>query len=120
MDLDSLARARLEWMFDNEPELVRDLLRSNQLDKLEEILESRLVQAVRYAQTLEKSGRNHQEAIEIASELILTPADGPAFSDHPPKPLAQKLRQEVYRKLDERAAAEERRERARARRQNRT
>jgi hypothetical protein len=107
MELDTLARARLEWMFDNQPRLVTSLLKSNRLEKLEEILESHLVQAIRYAQKLERSGQTHQEAISIASEVLLTPADGPTFSDSPPKPLSQRLRREVYRKLDEREAAEQ-------------
>jgi hypothetical protein len=119
MELDSLTIARLEWMFDNQPELVNELLQSNQLAKLEEILESRVIQAIRYAQKLQASGRPEREALEIASEVILTPADGPAFSDKPPKPLSEKLRQEVYHKLDEREAAKERTERGRARRQSR-
>jgi hypothetical protein len=95
-------------MFDNQPELIRELLESHQIEQLEEILEANLVQAIRCAQALEKSGRNHHEAMEIASELILTPADGPAFSDKPPKPLSQKLRRRAYRELERRDEAERR------------
>ena len=108
MELDSLTIARLEWMFENQPEFVKELLESGQIAKLEEVLNARVVDAIRYAHKMQAQGRPEREAIEIASEVMLTPADGPAFSDNPPKPLPQKLRQKVYRKLEEREAAEER------------
>jgi hypothetical protein len=69
----------------------------------------RSMKAIRYADILEESGRSKAEAIEIASEVILTPADGPAFQDNPPRPLPYKKREQIYRKLEAREIAEQRR-----------
>ncbi len=107
MYLDLLTKARLEWLLDNEPELVSNLLQANNLTKLEEMLEAKVVEAVRYAEVLQDHGRSNQEALDLASELILTPADGRDMSDNPPKPLPNPVRKEIYRRLEARDRARE-------------
>ena len=47
------------------------------------------------------------EAFEVACQTILAPPDGPAMSDHPPKPLDWRQREAVYKRLEEMGDEEE-------------
>src|SRR3990167_9360194 len=102
MFLDPLTKARLEWLMDNEPELILNLARSNDLSQLEVILEAKVVEAVRYAEKLQAEGWERQEALDQSSQLILTPPDGRDISDNPPKPMSEDQRKAVYRRLQAR------------------
>lgn len=106
MELDSRAKIHLEWMFENQPELVRQLHQEN---KLEEVLEAKYQQALELTDRLKQErGLSEDEAFEIASYLILAPPDGRATSDHPPEPLPSKERQQIYARLDARELANRR------------
>jgi hypothetical protein len=86
MELDSRARVHLEWMFENHPELVRELSRNG---KLESRLEAKLQQALNLVVRLkDERGLDKEEAFQISVEAILAPSDGPAMSDNPPEPLS--------------------------------
>jgi hypothetical protein len=107
MKLDSRARIHLEWMFENQPQLVKDLHSSN---KLEPHLDRKYQQALELTDKLKKQGYSEEEAFQNASDLILAPSDGPAFSDNPPEPLPLKEQQAVYKRLEAIELAERKRE----------
>jgi hypothetical protein len=107
MKLDSRSVIHLEWMFENQPQLVRDLHSSN---KLEEHLDDKYQQALELVSKLKKQGQSEEEAFQNASDLILAPSDGPAFSDNPPKPLPENERRQIYRRLEAIELAERKRE----------
>jgi transcriptional regulator with XRE-family HTH domain/uncharacterized protein YoaH (UPF0181 family) len=86
MKLDSLAITRLEWMFENQPALVRELHQSN---KLEAALESKVQQALAQFDKLRKRGLSSDEALQLVTEEILAPSDGSAMSENPPQPLPE-------------------------------
>ena len=96
--LDSRSRVHLEWMFENQPDLVRRLSQSNQLRPH---LEAKNQQALRRVDQLkEQRSLPEDEAFQVAMEEILAPADGPATSDQPPSPLPYQEQQQIYRKLE--------------------
>ena len=85
MNLDSRARIHLMWMFENQPDLCRQL---HQSGKLREHIESKVQQAYRRQDQLKsQAGMPEDQAFETAAQEILCPPDGPAFSDNPPEPL---------------------------------
>jgi transposase len=95
--LDSRERVHLEWMFENQPSLVRELHHHGQLY---EHLDNKNQQALRRVDQLKQQrGLSEREAFEVASQEILAPADGPAFSDQPPEPVPVQEQEAVYRKL---------------------
>ena len=97
--LDSRERVHLEWMFENQPELVRDLQRQG---KLREHLDRKHQQALRLVDKLkEEQGLGEEEAFELAVQSVLAPADGPAMSENPPDPVPWKEQEAVYRKLEQ-------------------
>jgi hypothetical protein len=69
VELDSRARVHLEWMFENQPELVKELSKNG---KLESRLEAKLQQVLNLV-------------AKLKDEQGLS--DGPAMSDDPPEPL---------------------------------
>jgi hypothetical protein len=101
-DLDSLSNAYLQWMFDNQPEYVKEFLDQDRIGELDQILINQLASALRFIDILMKSGRSRYEAEDIAIEVLLAPADGRAFSDNPPEPLSLDDQEKIYRKLERR------------------
>ena len=61
MQLNNGLRAQLEWMFDNQPDRVRELNRSG---KLEEHLNEKLVVAYRLDMQMREQGRFDRDQIE--------------------------------------------------------
>jgi hypothetical protein len=99
MYLDTFYRIHLEWMFENQPELVLNLLRKN---KLKDHLDEKEQRALRMVSQLkEKHGQSEEEARDQAIHALLAPPEGPAMSDHPPKPMDWRQREAVYKKLEE-------------------
>jgi hypothetical protein len=94
-------------MFENQPQLVRDLHASN---KLEPHLDRKFQQALNLVAKFKKQGLPEEEAFEAASDLILAPADGPALSDNPPEPLPLEEQKAVYKRLEAIELAERKRE----------
>ena len=109
MYLDTFYRIHLEWMFENQPELVRELLQSN---KLKEHLDEKEQRALRMVSQLkEKHGLSEEEARDHAIHALLAPPEGRAIlEDQPPKPLDWRQREAVYKKLEEMGDEEDRRE----------
>jgi hypothetical protein len=97
MELNTISTIHLEWMFENQPQLVRDLHSSG---KLEPHLEAKYQQALELAEKFMKAGQSSEEAFQNASDLILAPAGGLSESDHPPEPLPLKEQEAVYKKLE--------------------
>jgi hypothetical protein len=98
MNLDSRDRIHLEWMFENQPDLVRQLHREN---KLRPHLEAKMQQALRLVDAGKRQGQSEDEAFQNVVDLILAPSDGPAMSENPPPPLPLKEQQEIYRSLED-------------------
>jgi hypothetical protein len=96
--LDSRQRVHLEWMFENQPQLLRALHHQNQL---RQHLDQKHQQALRLVDRLkEERGLSEDEAFEVAINSVLAPPDGPAFQDNPPSPLPLKEQQAVYQSLE--------------------
>ena len=90
---DSRERIHLEWMFENQPELVRQLHREG---KLRNHLEKKMQQALRLVDKLtQERGLSEDEAFEIAMSEVLAPSDGPAMSDNPPEPVPWKEQEAI-------------------------
>lgn len=97
-ELDSRARVHLEWMFENQPELVRDL---NRQGKLGEHLERKQQEALRLVDRLKsEGGLNEEEAFQVAMESVLAPADGPAMQEDAPDPVPWEEQEKIYRGLE--------------------
>jgi hypothetical protein len=94
--LDSRERIHLDWMFENQPDLVRFLQQSNQLRPH---LEEKYQQALRLVDKLKQEGHSEEEAFQVAQESVLAPADGPAMSDKPPNPLPYREQKAALRHL---------------------
>jgi|HubBroStandDraft_2_1064218.scaffolds.fasta_scaffold86962_1 hypothetical protein len=81
-ELDSRERVRLEWIFENEPELTRELFRQG---KLRQHLDQKNQEALRLVQKFKaEKGMSEEEAFEAAANLVLCPPEGRAMSDNPP------------------------------------
>lgn len=97
--LDSSQRAHLEWMFENQPDLVRDLARTG---KLQQHLDAKSQQALRLVDRLKQErGMNFEEAFEVALGSVLAPADGPAMQDNAPDPVPWKEQEGIYKRLEQ-------------------
>ena len=107
MELNSRSVIHLEWMFENQPQLVRDLHASN---KLEPHLDQKHQQALELVDKLKKEGQSEEEAFQNASDLILAPSDGPASREPPPEPLPLEEQKAVYKRLEAIENAERTRE----------
>lgn len=96
--LDSRERVHLEWMFENQPELVREL---HQQGKLRQHLDQKNQQALRLVDQLKrKRGLSEDEAFDVASQEVLAPPDGPALSQDPaPEPVPLREQEAIYRSL---------------------
>lgn len=109
MYLDFRYRVHLEWMFENQPSLVRELLRKG---KLKDLLDRKEQAALKLVMLLrDNQGLSEDEAFEVAPSKILAPSDGPAMSDNPPKPMPYQERKAVYEKLQKIGDEDEERER---------
>jgi len=98
MKLDTISEIHLEWMFENQPELVVSLFKE---DKLEDHLQRKLDQAILVEERQKESGLSQQEALQVAVETILAPADGPALmNDPPPEPVPLKLQERIWKRLE--------------------
>jgi len=98
MKLDSRSSVHLEWMFENQPDLVRQL---NSQNKLAPHLEEKNQQALRRVEQLKReAGMSEDQAFEAASREILAPPDGPAMSDNPPVPVPWKEQEQIYSHLE--------------------
>jgi hypothetical protein len=83
MELDTKPSIHLEWMLENQPQLVRELFKNSA--KLEELLQDKLDQALTFVEKLQQEwNMSFDDALEIASRAILAPPDGPAMSNNPP------------------------------------
>src|ERR1043166_1220811 len=97
MYLDHRYRVHLEWMFENQPQLVLELLRKG---KLKEHLDQKEQAALKLVMNLrDNQGMTEDEAFEVATSQILAPPDGPAMSENPPKALDSSQRKAVYQSL---------------------
>jgi hypothetical protein len=85
--LDALSRARLKWMFDNEPERVKELMDKKRLPELERSLDGVVIPAMRLKNSLMERGMSNPEAEQAALEFLI-PTNGPEFGDDPPTPLS--------------------------------
>jgi hypothetical protein len=75
VELNSRARIHLEWMFENQPQLVRDLHNSN---KLEDHLDRKYQQALELTHKFKEKGQSEEEAFQNASdlmEILISPRD---------------------------------------------
>jgi hypothetical protein len=97
--LDSLSRARLMWMFDNQPTVVKEFLQKNQIRGLDQLLMTYAKTGWDLFHSLREKGKGYEEAYEQAFNAVI-PKDGPEFSENPPKPLSQKDQEEAWRRLD--------------------
>jgi hypothetical protein len=97
--LDSLSRARLMWMFDNQPTVVKEFLQKNQIRELDQLLMTYAKTGWDLFHNLQEKGKTYEEAYEQAFDAVI-PKDGPEFSENPPRPLSLKDQEEAWRRLD--------------------
>ena len=100
MAFDDLQRARLQWMFDNQPEWVKELLDKGKLEVLDQSILNSVITAINMENKLQEKGMNYAQAHDFAVDS-LTPADGPYFTDpQPPPPLSQEDQARVRAALE--------------------
>jgi hypothetical protein len=96
-NLDSRARVHLEWMFERQPELVRQL---HQQGKLREHLEEKYQQGLRMVDRLKsQGGMSEEEAFQAAMEAVLAPPRE-EIPDEDPEPVPLKEQEQILRSLD--------------------
>ena len=96
--LDSRQRVHLEWMFENQPDLTRQL---HQSGKLRQHLHRKNQQALRLVHNLKQSrGLSEDEAFDVAMSSVLAPPDGPAMSDKPPEAVPWREQEQIYKRLE--------------------
>ena len=97
------AKMYMEWLAENEPEYLRQLLQNHQLNKLEHQIDQKLAQAAVVVDQAKKSGLSPKEAHNYAIEEKLARGDGRANTEDPaPEPLSLADQEKVYRKLERR------------------
>ncbi len=95
--LNSRHLVHLNWMFENQPDLVRQL---HQSGNLPEYLDDRMQPAIRRVEELmQERGLTSDEAWEIAASELLCPPDGPAFQDNPPEPVPPAEQRKIIESL---------------------
>jgi len=109
-----LSRARLQWFMDNQPEWVKELLVKKQLPVLERSIQESVSSALERLESLEAGGMSNPQAYDMVLEA-LTPADGPAFSEDPPKPLSPEDQKKILDTLEQRAEFRDRQDELQAR-----
>jgi len=72
------------------------------LGELENLLDRKLQSALSTVERLKKDGLSEHQAFEAATQSVLAPSDGPAFSDNPPEPLDYEEQRKVYARLEAR------------------
>ena len=98
MNLDTRNRVHLEWMFENQPELMRELHRQN---KLADHLERKNQRALELVDKLKSEhGMSEDEAFDVATSTILAPPDGPAMTDNPPDPVPWQEQEQMMNALE--------------------
>jgi hypothetical protein len=97
--LDSLSKARLLWMFDNQPEYTKEFLDQGRIPDLHQELLKVTKPAWELKEKLEKAGKSYAEALDLALESVIL-SDGPEFSDNPPTPLPDKIQEQILRRLE--------------------
>lgn len=97
-ELDNQMLVHLEWMFENQPELVRELHKKRQLLQH---LQQKNQQTLQYAMRLQKEkGMSLDEALEASNQLIGAPPDGPAMSENPPIPVPYQEQKSIQDALE--------------------
>jgi hypothetical protein len=99
ISLNNYEQIPLNWMFDNQPDLVREMMKSPK--SLLEHLDKKVQQALEYEEILKQQRleMSSYEVSEIAAQLILAPADGPATSDDPPKAIPLPEQKAIFNRL---------------------
>ncbi|MDB6021279.1 MAG: hypothetical protein JWQ04_1136 [Pedosphaera sp.] len=100
--MDSLHLAHLDWMFENQPHLVRQLDRAG---KLLSHLNQQRDQANQVKIRALEAGRPEDEAHEMML-AILAPPDGPALMhDPPPEPVPYQEAEQIADRLEAQEAS---------------
>lgn len=95
---DPMYEARLVWLLDNQPQRVAKLFRENP-EKLKAELLQNLQLASLELQRLILKGEPRDLAEEKVLGLVVAPADGPALSSKPPRPLPESDREKILNSL---------------------
>lgn len=95
---DPMYEARLVWLLDNQPQRVAKLFQENP-EKLKAELLQNLQLASLELQRLRLKGEARDLAEEKVLGLVVAPADGPALSSNPPKPLPENDREKILSSL---------------------
>ena len=91
MEVSGLAKARREWLAENEPEYLHERLQTNQIHKLEKALDQAVASRLRYAlESVIAGGRQGEDGRSA------------------PKPLPEKEKMEIYSRLMLRDEAQQR------------
>jgi hypothetical protein len=104
-NLDTLSNAYLQWMFDNQPEYVKEFLDQDRIAELDQVLNQSVIPAWKFYDRRVAEGKSHAEALDLATEALI-PKDGPEFSENPPEPLSYEDQEKIRKKLDLRAEAQ--------------
>jgi uncharacterized protein YoaH (UPF0181 family) len=108
IDLDKYYQMHLDWMYENQPSLVRSLLEK---DQLVDHLETKMQQALESVEKIVAAGKSMREAYQIVSETILAPADGPAVMQDPaPRAIPAKEQNAIWDRLEAQVLARNKRE----------
>lgn len=88
-------QSHLRWMFDNQPDLSRQLHQSRKLGLW---VDRKYQEALNLEAKLLAEGASPESAREISNALLANP-DGPMTQDNPPPPLSQSERNQIERSL---------------------
>jgi uncharacterized protein YoaH (UPF0181 family) len=106
--LDRYYEMHLNWMYENQPQLVRRLLKQN---KLHLHLDNKMQQALKQVDKLTAAGMSSREAFDLVDETILAPADGPATMQDPaPKAIPPDEQKRIWDRLEAQVEEHNRRE----------
>jgi len=72
--MNHLFRVRVQWMLDNEPGLVKELLEKGNLGELEMLVNNQIYQAHQYQEKLVREGLSQPEAQDESVRTVLAPA----------------------------------------------
>ena len=84
----------LDWMLENYPERVLEMFRAETLKKY---LDAKVARALTRWGELVHKGASPDQASEVVQARLISPPDGPALSDNPPKPLNQRLLRSIQK-----------------------
>ena len=114
MDVSGLAKVRLEWLAENEPEYLRELLQTNQMDKLDKDLDQALLRAAFLIRKARQGGMTEIESRCTHWRAWWRWGQRRTWKIRRPNPLPASEREEIYCRV---LAREKAQERARTRRQ---